>query len=69
MHYESPRRRVKGAESLLDELLAENVSQMKWTYKFKNLMELQVGQIQRTTLGPIIEKGGEGGSGILYLKC
>ena len=67
--WESQKKRVKGAESLLDELLAENVSQMKWTYKFNNLMELQLGQILRTTLGPIIKKGGAGGRGILYLKC
>lgn len=66
--WDSQKKRMKGAKSLLDELLAENVSQIKWTYKFKNLMELQLGQIQRTTLGPIIKKGGEGGSGILYLK-
>ena len=41
--WESQEKRVKGAERLLDKLLAENVSQMKWTCKFKNLMELQLG--------------------------
>lgn len=41
----------------------------KWNgYKFKNLMELQLGQTQRTTVGPIIKKGGGGGQWDIIFK-